>query len=179
MMIGPKTLLDAWKWARGWQKRCQVWGGTSEGAESAESRKRAERRNRRWEKGGGGEEGRGGDGRDGGAGVVGKGKGDKRPGDGRPDGLVELTPSEVGRLLAALVLSDALDGPAALLLGQEAGEGRTVVDPPVDEGRGQDRQEADDQEQDLVDVEARILGDVRAAEGEERAEDAVGFAKRR
>jgi hypothetical protein len=78
--------------------------------------------------------------------VVGEGERDKGPGDWAPERLPDLRPVDACRFLAALVLGHALDGPEALLLGQEAREGRAVVEPPVDQGSGEDGEETDDEE---------------------------------
>jgi hypothetical protein len=90
-----------------------------------------------------------------GSGVDGEGERHEEPGQGREERFGDLLPVDLIRSRSSLVLSDTLDGPDLLLLGQESSGRRRVVEPPVNDGSSDDRDETHDQEKNLVDIEVR------------------------
>ncbi|KAJ0165013.1 hypothetical protein CTA2_12598 [Colletotrichum tanaceti] len=108
---------------------------------------------------------------DGGGDVEADGHADEEPALGLVEGLGDLGPLEVAAAGAGLVGAQALDGLQLLAVGEEAGRGDIVVEDEVDEGRGEDGEEADEDEEDLPGVDGGGVVDLAEAVGDGGGED--------
>ena len=91
--------------------------------------------------------------RDGSADVDGKGHGHEEPGLGLEEHFDDLTHLELGVNDSGVVRAEALDSLLAILGREEAGLEDRVIETPEEDGSGDDSDETEDEEDDLVRVE--------------------------